>query len=472
MGQNRNAVMCDIACKKNTTALKNNDSITTKHEKVMSEICGPVEAWKQSIRNKLSRPLINKHQVNAEICEGDFNLKSTKSARAQTLEAIKSRNCDSFTPEWKEKIASQYATAIVNKHATVCDIAERKFTLKKIANHRELLIEIRAAYNIPESTSFVEAWKQVGRDQRAKAFAAKKNCMVSLEQEKVTLKKATRGQAGSLHAACMNAIRTQPVEAWKLKVAAIRVAAIEGKTAICQEIKKADFNLKHSKNVQANKSVCLAELRRVMKSEVEAHNEARRSQHATQLGNKHLMHLQFASCKNQAASLKTTKTVEQTKLDVMQAIRCVKSQQIPAWIEQERAERANVQNARTAVMSQLRSNKNKLENTQTLEQVKSAVLSEIRRHQEPLEAWKEAARGEQAQLYSNKRAVILAIGNNVSSLENKKSQVDLKDELLKQIRAVGKNAVPAWKEARMQVRTQVMKNKIQLNAQICALGKN
>merc|ERR1719219_2441625 len=256
------------------------------------------------------------------------------------------------------------------------------------------------------------------------------------------------------------------LEAWKERVQAVRKNAIEGKRALCQEITAGVKTLASSKNVQRNKLAVMAQLREVSNSPVEAWKEAERNQRALQLGAKQLMHVEFAK---KSVALKQTETIESCKLAVMQAIRSKQAAHIPAWQEAERAERANVQNARNAVMCEVREATHKLDSTQSMQQMKRAVLADIRRHQQPLEAWREAERIEQASIYDNKRALVLAISNGVSSLENKRSQTDLKDALLREIRAVGKSQVLAWKEAKMQLRTQVLKNKVQLNAQICAL---
>merc|ERR1719219_279871 len=249
------------------------------------------------------------------------------------------------------------------------------------------------------------------------------------------------------------------LEAWKERVQAVRKNAIEGKRALCQEITDGLKTLASSKNVQRNKLAVMAQLRATSNSPVEAWKEAERNQRALQLGAKQLMHVEFAATKSVA--LKQTETIESCKLAVMQAIRSKQAAHIPAWQEAERAERANVQNARNAVMCEEREATHKLDSTQSMQQMKRAVLADIRRHQQPLEAWREAERMQQASIYDNKRALVLAIGNGVSSLENKRSQTDLKDALLREIRAVGKSGaavVPAWKEAKMQLRTQVLKN--------------
>merc|ERR1719219_1438736 len=249
------------------------------------------------------------------------------------------------------------------------------------------------------------------------------------------------------------------LEAWKERVQAVRKNAIEGKRALCQEIADGVKTLASSKNVQRNKLAVMAQLRAISNSPVEAWKEAERNQRALQLGAKQLMHVEFAAKKSVA--LKQTESIESCKLAVMQAIRSKQATHIPAWQEAERAERANVQNARNAVMCEVREATHKLDSTQSMQQIKRAVLADIRRHQQPLEAWREAERREQASIYDNKRALVLAISNGVSSLENKRSQTDLKDALLREIRAVGKSGaavVPAWKEAKMQLRTQVLKN--------------
>merc|ERR1712110_1326937 len=187
---------------------------------------------------------------------------------------------------------------------------------------------------------------------------------------------------------------------------------------------------------------------------------------AVQFFNKHIMLNQLSSKK---VTLKPIKTIEETKTSLMAAIRAkTNTSPVPEWQESERIERSKVQNNRNLVLSELRSVKKQLGETKSLEQVRMRICKEIRANQ-PIEAWKEKERESQAELYNNKRMVIQAINNGVSSVANKRSQADLKDALLIEIRSKGEFVVPEWKEKRMGVRAQVLKNKVALNAAICAL---
>merc|ERR1712184_222378 len=160
--------------------------------------------------------------------------------------------------------------------------------------------------------------------------------------------------------------------------------------------------------------------------------------------------------------------IEETKTSLMAAIRAkTNTSPVPEWQESERIERSKVQNNRNLVLSELRSVKKQLGETKSLEQVRMQICKEIRANQP--EAWKEKERESQAELYNNKRMVMQAINNGVSSVANKRSQADLKDALLIEIRSKGEFVVPEWKEKRMGVRAQVLKNKVALNAAICAL---
>merc|ERR1712127_1014789 len=126
----------------------------------------------------------------------------------------------------------------------------------------------------------------------------------------------------------------------------------------------------------------------------------------------------------------------------MQAIRAKSNASpVPEWQETERIERPKVQNQRNLVLSHLRSVKPVLGETKSLEQVRIQLCKEIRALK-PIEAWKEKEREVQAGLYVDRRMVMQAIANGVSSVENKKSQAELKDAMLIEIRSKGEFAVP------------------------------
>jgi len=198
---------------------------------------------------------------------------------------------------------------------------------------------------------------------------------------------------------------------------------------------------------------------------VEAWKETERNTRAKQISAKHFM---FAEMKaKKSTSLKSTKTTEQKKIDVLKQLREKTTEQLPAWQEAERVERANVQNHHHAMICELSTTNKKevIENVQPINEIKRAVLSEIRRKL-PVEGWKEQERIQQASLYNNRRAVVEEIGSG--KVTNNRSQVDLKEAMLKEIRSKGAFPVPEWKENRMGQRLQVLKNKTLLNQQICS----
>jgi Zn-dependent metalloprotease len=262
-------------------------------------------------------------------------------------------------------------------------------------------------------------------------------------------------------------IRKEPVEAWKKTVQESRVSTIENKKMLVSEIMNFEKSgLKIVRNsVQNRKLAVNAEIKSKFDTSVENWKQSIFNKKAVQLFNKHIM---LSEITKTSPTLKKTQTIEQTKTSLMQAIRAkTNTSPVPEWQEIERIERSTVQNQRNLVLSHLRSVKPVLGETKSLEQVRIQLCKEIRALK-PIEAWKEKEREVQAGLYADRRMVMQAIANGVSSVENKKSQAELKDAMLVEIRSKGDFAVPEWKEKRMSVRANVLKNKVALNAQICA----
>jgi len=460
----KNEAICDI--REHKFQLKSNTTQVEKFNRVLESLRQPTEQWKLNIHSSIANPHKNMRLVLAELLKGEVTLNETQCARAETLKAIRAEP----VPEWKQMKANQFVQIRQAMRAVVCDIAERKFELKKVANRTALLADIRAAYNIPESTTFCEAWKEAIRAKKSKVLLAHKNCMVSLEHDKVALRTTKKSRREQMQE-CLKQLRSEPVPAWKEKLMSNRTATFELKNQLNRAIasfKTSDLRLVE-KSLQARKTECLAQLKSKFGVSAEGWKEAKAAQLAHQHYSKHIALAELLETK---PVLKKTETIEQTKLNLMSAIRAKSgAAPVPAWMEAERKERAATQNARNAVLSELRKSKNsiRLGETKSLEQVMQQIHKEIRGAKQPLEAWREEERQAQAQLYQNKRALMQVIGNGVSSLENKRSQAELKEALLREIRAKGDFAVPAWKEARMQVRAQVLKNKVALNAAICAL---
>merc|ERR1712184_82660 len=124
---------------------------------------------------------------------------------------------------WKQAKADNFSALIQTRKSVLCDISEKNYSLKKVANRRALLADIRAAYNIPESWTFCEAWKENIRNEKSKVLLAHKHCMVSVEQGKVSLKKTKNFTRKEQLQACLAMIRTEPVEAWKQKIQESRI---------------------------------------------------------------------------------------------------------------------------------------------------------------------------------------------------------------------------------------------------------
>jgi len=465
--RNKNLVNCDI--REFNFELNSTKNQVQKFNAVLDQIRVPTEAWKIKNRTAIADPHKNLKLVVAEIAENDFSLASTKNPREELMMAIRSNEIEA----WKQTKADNFSKLVQARKAVLCDISEKNFSLKKIPNRQALLTQIRAAYNIPESWTFLESWKENTRNQKSKIIIAHKNCMVSLEQlkGKFNLKPTQQSTRKEQLQACLENIRKEPVEAWKQKVQQSRISTFENKKALNSEISGFELSsLKPvKKSVQARKMEINEEIKSKFGKSIESWKQQQMNNKAVQFYNKHLMMNQLISVKK--SNLKKTESIEQTKTSLMAAIRAkTNTSPVPEWQETERIERSKVQNNRNLVLSELRSVKKPvLGETKSLEQVRMQICKDIRARREPIEAWKEKEREMQTELYNNKRTVMQAIANGVNCIGNKRNQAELKDALMLEIRSKGEFVVPEWKEKRMAVRAKVLKNKVALNVAICAL---
>merc|ERR1712071_193351 len=460
--KNKNLINCEVREQK--FELVSTKSEVEAFNVVLDSIREPTEAWKLKIRSGISNPHKNMRMLICEINSTyPLSLNSTKNARQELLKSIRTSEVEA----WKQAKADTFSKLVQTKKAVICDISERNFTLKKLPRRQAMLAQIRAAYNIPESWTFMESWKESTRNSRSEVMLAHKHCMVSVEQGQVTLKMTKVSTRKEQLQACLEQIMKEPVEAWKKTVQESRVSTIENKNMLVSEIMDFDVSgLKIVKNsVQNRKLAVNSEIKSKFDTSVENWKQSILNKKAVQLFNKHIM---LSELTETSPTLKKTQTIEQTKTSLMQAIRAqTNTSPVPEWQETERIERSKVQNQRNLVLSHLRSVKPVLGETKSLEQVRIQLCKEIRACK-PIEAWKEKEREVQAGLYADRKMVMQAIANGVSSVECKKSQAELKDALLVEIRSKGEFAVPEWKEKRMSVRANVLKNKVALNAQICA----
>jgi hypothetical protein len=459
--KNKNLINCEVRERK--FELVSTKSQVEAFNSLLDSIREPTEAWKLKIRSEISNPHKNMKMLIYEINSTKINLTSTKNARQELFKSIRTSEVEA----WKQSKADAFSKLVQNKKAVICDISERNFTLNKLPRRQAMLAQIRAAYNIPESWTFMESWRESVRNSRSSVMIAHKNCMVSVEQGQVSLKMTKVSTRKEQLQACLELIRKEPVEAWKKTVQESRVSTIENKKMLVSEIMDFDVcGLKIvQKSVQNRKLAVNAEIKSKFDTSVENWKQSIFNKKAVQLFNKHIM---LSEITETSPTLKKTQTIEQTKTSLMQAIRAkTNASPVPEWQETERIERSKVQNQRNLVLSHLRSVKPVLGETKSLEQVRIQLCKEIRACK-PIEAWKEKEREVQAGLYADRRMVMQAIANGVSSIECKKSQAELKDALLVEIRSKGEFVVPEWKEKRMSVRANVLKNKVALNAQICA----
>ena len=94
-----------------------------------------------------------------------------------------------------------------------------------------------------------------------------------------------------------------------------------------------------------------------------------------------------------------------------------------------------MQNKRHALICDISESASKLK-LASVRDVKRDVLCDIRKN-EPIEAWREAERKQQSDLYNAKREISEQISNGTPKMQlaNKRKQVDLKTELVKEVRA-------------------------------------
>jgi hypothetical protein len=279
--------------------------------------------------------------VVAEIAENKFSLASTKNPREELMMAIRSHEIEA----WKQTKADNFSKHVQARKSVLCDISEKNFSLKKIPNRQALLTQIRAAYNIPESWTFLESWKENTRNQKSKILIAHKNCMVSLEQlkGKFNLKPTQQSTRKEQLQACLENIRKEPVEAWKQKVQQSRISTFENKKALNSEISGFELSsLKPvKKSVQARKMEINEEIKSKFGKSIESWKQQQMNNKAVQFYNKHLMMDQLISVKK--SNLKKTESIEQTKTSLMAAIRAkTPTSPVPEWKEKRMAVRAKV----------------------------------------------------------------------------------------------------------------------------------
>lgn len=453
--ENKNTVVQDIYQGKGHT----NASTTplVQRSKMLEAIRqdNPVENWKQNVRDQIATPMLAKHQLLNEIQKdnrGNLNHIEQDSQRAQMLKEIRAEPVEG----WKEKTNDQRRIAMETKHTINCEIPDASTTLTKIPSHTALMEAIR---QIPEPTEtvVVEGWKQSERDAKANAICAKKHTLVALDEEKIELKQ-TQDQRKAL----MQAIRTEPVEAWKEKLANDRVETIKNKHELSLELANSKPTLTNPHSPQLNKTFVLSELRQKSNNVLEGWKETQRNDRAMTIGNKTLLHNELSTEK--LPELNKTKSTEQVRQNIMQEIRAARDGQIPLWQEAERIARSAVHTARQAVMCDVTEGKRALECNKPFNQIKIQVLHDIRRN-EPVEAWKEKELEIKAALFDQKKLISAEILEK-KTLENNRRQGDLKEELLKQVRLIGNAPIPEWKENKMQKAVEVYKNRVELNHEI------
>lgn len=467
--EQRAMLICDIRAQPSQKeALLASSDVIVQRSRVMQAVqkrAGQaVEQWRQNVRDALAVPKMNKHLLLAELAQrAPVALKSSKCARDEMLAQIRRKySVDSeCVPEWKERACRQLKVSLQGKVLTCADISAKRFSLKKCAQHARLMEQIRQRSVADEA---VPCWRQRERDVRSKAIRAKHATLVQLLTKRPTLKHNSESD----RRAVLAAIRTEPVPAWKEAVQAVRVKIIQAKRQLTEDLKTA--KLSSRKSVAEQKRLTMAQLRATAGKPVEAWKEIAMNHMAVQIGSKMLVHQALVN-KSPINALKKTATVETNKNALLAAIRS--PEPLPSWVEAERAQRATALNARNHVLAALKTGGvSVLKPTRSLETTKREVLAEIRRHREPLEAWREAEREQVAEGFAKKKQLNAAICDKKGRpvLRNMVKQSDLKELAMREIRFAMGAVVPMWKEKSMAKRCDTMKNKIELNQAILARG--
>jgi len=468
--EQRAQVICDIRENVQTVKqLRPCNDLLSQRKRVMEDVRAftTVESWKQALRERLAAPKMRKHLMLAELRQGKVELVKTADARDELLADIRrvSLNAE-VVPEWKVRACEQRKTALKAQRLTCLAICDGVAELKKIPNHARLMEQIRRATSTKETVA-VEGWRQHARDIMSSALRAKHATLVALVQHRPLLKRNATVQRQAL----MDAIRSEPVPAWKAAIQAQRVAAMQAKHRLNAEI-TAKKTLTSRASAPEQKRSAMAEIRARGAQPLEAWREQAREQRAMQLGHQLLVHIELLS--KQRVHLKATRSVEASKCAVLAQIRA--QDPLPAWVEAEREMRATALHNKCNMISALGKTKpsSTLKTTKSLEQTKLAVLSDIRRCREPLEAWKEEERAHVSDKFLKKRQLNAEIAASKTALKrglkNFHKQCDLKELALKEIRLALDNVVPVWKEMRMAKRSEAIKNKVELNFAILARG--
>jgi hypothetical protein len=203
----------------------------------------------------------------------------------------------------------------------------------------------------------------------------------------------------------------------------------------------------------------------------EAWKESQCNDRAVAIGCKNLIKNEIT--KDCLKNLNSTKTQAELKNESLKELRLKADTAIPQWKEDILDSNSQIQGNRQQVIYELsfcQPDRSPLNATKSLNQVKNQVLAEIRRPV-PVEAWKEEARNKIAELYNNKREINDLICGKKFLLECAKSQSELRNDLLREIRSKNKDeVVPVWKEKKMMKRTEVHDNKVELNRCIESLN--
>jgi len=445
-----------------------------------------VESWKQENRNQISNPMILKQQMMNSILTENNKLKSTQEPRTAILEAIAAKNDDELEmkEDWKVKNNKQRTEALKNKHNIVCDIIEKKGEkcLNKEANRENMLEQVRnvALQKCPNGKNIptVEAWKQSIRNEKSNLIMAKKRVLIDVETPAKACKVLKPLEKSDLerHTELMNDLRTQAVlPSWKVNVNNERISTIQNKNKISNEILENKFLninlLKNVNTVQDNKVNLMKDVRSKFGNQLEAWKETEKEVRAVTIGNKNVVHEDILS-KTKETTLKQTKNQTELKSDALKELRMKADMSVPKWKEDLLDEQCKIKGNRNEMICEIRemgdsklNNKN-LVKTLSFNEQKSKCLSEIRRCN-PIPAWKEEINNEKAEFYSARRGVNFDISQGKFNLENCKSQSELRQDCLRQIRLLNTERVtPVWKEAKLEKRAKVFTNKQMLNRAI------
>jgi hypothetical protein len=451
------------------------------------------EEWKNKIIEEKVAILGDRHRVLAEIA----GKKCTKNAikglkqtamvestsddqRGAVLASIRKRAANDesadIIPAWKETLLTQKRLAYQNKRNLLSEYEAAKNTKFQnvlensdnfITKRAKLMENIRTHPN-GQDNGIVEAWKQENIKKITDPVIFKQNMLMDLitknHKALVCTKDARELLIDSLKTA--EDVEHEPVEAWKVNNNKIRVEAIKNKNAIVCDINEKLGGLRSTGlTKEANRTNLLSEIRQTANQKsksapiTEAWKQKDRDVKANLIIAKKLLLVDVEQPK--AKALKSLKSVEKSEsqkhFELMQEIR---TEKIPAWKEENMSIRMNAIMNKNFLNNEIKVAATNLKNTKSVQENMKNLMQDIRTKSGNFtEAWKETENNTRAVSIGCKSLINHEIVNNRPSLNQTKSQSQLKQETLKELRLKADNTIPEWKEEILDSAVEIRGNR-------------